>query len=119
MISVEQEDGLSVVGIFGEFELADYKRFEHEVTAQLARQGRLSLLVDLRDMLGVTVDVALEDIRFTREHAGDTGRIAILSERDSVAWTAFLSQWLVAAEIRVFDEESAAREWLLAATNPG
>jgi hypothetical protein len=115
MISVQHEDNVTVVGVFGEFELADYKRFEEEVIQQLARQGKLSLLIDLRDMLGVTVDVAIEDIRFTREHARDIGRIALLSERDSVAWTALMSQWIVDTEIRVFDDEAAAREWLAGA----
>jgi hypothetical protein len=118
MISVQHEDSITVVGVFGEFELADYKRFEEEVLQQLARHGQLSLLIDLRDMLGVTVDVALEDIRFTREHAKDIGRIAILSERDSVAWTALLSQWIVDTQIRVFDDEAGARDWLASASNP-
>lgn len=116
MISVQHEDGLTVLGIFGAFELADYKRLEQEVREQLARRGQLNVLLDLRDMLSVTVDVALEDLRFTREHAKDIGRIAILSERDSVAWTAFLSQWLVEARIRVFDDETTAREWLVSAS---
>ncbi len=118
MISVQHEGNISVVGVYGEFELADYQRFEAEVIAQIGRQGRLSLLMDLRDMLGATLDVAVEDIRFTRKHAKDIGRIAILSDRDSVAWTALLSQWIVDTEIQVFDDEAAAREWL-ATADPG
>src|SRR5512144_2898909 len=98
MISVQHEGNISVVGVYGEFELADYQRFEAEVIAQIGRQGRLSLLMDLRDMLGATLDVAVEDIRFTRKHAKDIGRIEILSDRDSVAWTALLSQWIVDTE---------------------
>lgn len=112
MISVEHEGEVSVVGVFGEFELADYRRFEDEVIRQLDQRGRLSLLVDLRDMVGLTVDVALEDIRFTRKHAHAIGRIAVLSERSSVAWTALLSQLFVDTEIHVFDDEPTARAWL-------
>ncbi|MCC7546473.1 MAG: STAS/SEC14 domain-containing protein [Burkholderiales bacterium] len=115
MISIEHEEDISIVAVFGEFELADYRRFEDEVIAQLERGGRVSLLMDLRDMVGLTVDVALEDIRFTRAHAHAIGRVAILSERGSVAWTALLSQLFVDTEIRVFDTEPAAREWLAAA----
>ncbi len=119
MISIEHEDSsLSIVGIFGEFELADYHRFEDEVIAQLSRRGRIDLLMDLRDMVGVTVDVAVEDFRFTRAHADSVGRVAILSERDSVAWTALLSQLFVKTEIRVFDTEPAAREWLAGSRDP-
>jgi len=112
MISIQQEGNLVVAAVFAEFELADYRRFEDEVMQHIARQGRVDLLIDLRDMLGRTVDVALEDIRFTREHAHDIGRIAILSERDSVAWTALLAQLLVDTEIKVFDDEALARAWL-------
>ncbi|HEY7758130.1 MAG TPA: STAS/SEC14 domain-containing protein [Burkholderiales bacterium] len=112
MISVQHEGSLTVAAVFGEFELADYRRFEEEVIRQIAQQGQLSLLIDLRDMLGFTVDVALEDIRFTREHARDIGRIAILSERDAVAWSTLLAQLFVDTEMRVFDDEALARAWL-------
>jgi hypothetical protein len=51
-------------------------------------------------------------LRFTREHAHDVGRVAILSEDDAVVWTALLSELFVRADIRVFDAETLAREWL-------
>lgn len=112
MISIEHDDKLTVVGVFGEFKIADYTRFEEEVSKQLAQHGTMNLLIDLRDMLGFTLDVALEDLKFAREHAHDVGRIAILSERDWVAWMTLLSRLFMDAEIRVFDSEPDAREWL-------
>ena len=78
----------------------------------MKRLGKIDLLVDLRGMLGYTLDVALEDLRFSRAHARDVGRVAILSEDDSMIWTALLSELFVRAEIRVFDDEADAREWL-------
>ncbi len=114
MISIQNEGNLGVVGVFGEFELADYKRFEEEVARQLKAQGRVNLLVDLRDMVDYTVDVALEDIRFTRAHAHERGRIAILSERETVRWMALLSQLFLDADVQVFGDEAAARDWLAA-----
>jgi SpoIIAA-like len=112
MISIEHEDRLTIVGVFGEFELADYRRFEEEVGAQLKAQGRLSLLIDLTGMLEYTLDVALEDIRFAREHAGDVGRIAIISNQDLVAWLALLTSLFIEADVKVFDSEEQARKWL-------
>ena len=114
MIAIQNEGSLGIVAVFGEFELADYKRFEEEVARQLKAQGRVNLLVDLRDMVDYTVDVALEDIRFTRAHAHERGRIAILSERETVRWIALLSQLFLDADIQVFGDEAAAREWLAA-----
>ncbi|NIO41997.1 MAG: STAS/SEC14 domain-containing protein [Burkholderiales bacterium] len=112
MISIEHEDKLTVVGVFGEFHVDDYRKFEQEVGAQLKAQGRLNLLIDFRGMLKYTIDVALEDIRFAREHANDVGRIAIISDQDLVAWMAFLTALFVEADIRVFDSEDIARNWL-------
>ncbi|HTT39204.1 MAG TPA: STAS/SEC14 domain-containing protein [Burkholderiales bacterium] len=112
MISIEREDGVIVVGVFGELTLADYQRFEHEVVGQLQTAGRMNLLIDLRDMLDYTVDVMWEDIKFTRNHSHDVGRIAVLSDAQWVAWSAWLSQLFVDAEIHVFDDEGSARAWL-------
>ncbi len=112
MITIQHENTLTVVGIFATFEVEDFRRIETEIEQQLRAHGQIDLLVDLRGMLGYTLDTALEDIRFTREHARDVGRVAILSEDNSVVWTALLSRLFVKAEIRVFDTESGAREWL-------
>jgi hypothetical protein len=112
MISIQREEGLIVVGVFGELTLADYRRFEQEVAEQLHQAGRVDLLVDLRDMLDYTLDVVWEDIKFTRSHSHDAGRIALLSDAQWVAWSAWLSQLFVDPEIRVFDDESLARAWL-------
>lgn len=115
MITVQHEGQLTIIGVFGTFEIEDFKRIESEVEQQLRSLGKIDLMVDLRGMLDYTLDVAIEDIRFTREHARDVGRIAILSDRDSVVWTALLSRLFVRAEIQVFDNEDGAREWLVPA----
>ena len=112
MITIQHEGGLTVVGVFARLEIADFRRLEDEIESQLRLPGRLDLLVDMRGMLGYTLDVAFEDLRFTRQHANDVGRIAILSENDGVIWTALLSELFVRAQLRVFDDERLAREWL-------
>ena len=114
MITIQHEGRLSVIGIFARLELADFRKIEDEIQRQLDAVGQIDLLVDLRGMVGYTLDVALEDIRFVREHARDIGRIAILSEKDSVVWAALLARLFVRAEIHVFDSESGARDWLAA-----
>ncbi len=117
MISIQREGRLVVVGVFGELTLADYQRFESEVVEQLNKAGRFDLLIDLRDMLGYTVDVVWEDVKFTRSHSHDIGRIALLSDAQWVAWSAWLSQLFVDAEIGVFDDETLARGWLEASAS--
>jgi len=112
MITIQHEGRLSVIGIFVTLEVADFRRLEKEVEQQLRSHGRIDLLVDLTGMTGYTLDAALEELKFSYEHARDVGRIALLSEQDSVVWNALLQRLFVQAEIRVFDNEALAREWL-------
>ena len=112
MITIQHEGKLTVATVMGEFKIADYRQFEDEVGAQLKRVGKINLLIDLRGMLDYTLDVALEDIRFAREHAHDMGRIAIISDQDMVAWIALLTDLFIDTEILVFDDEGMARDWL-------
>ncbi len=112
MVTIQHEGSLTVAGIFARLEIADFQRLETEIESQLGRLGKVDLLLDLREMLGYTLDVALEDLRFSREHARAVGRVAILSEDTSIVWTALLSDLFVRAHIRVFDDETQARKWL-------
>jgi len=112
MITIQHEGNLTVAGIFARLEIADFRRLENEIENQLKLLGKIDLLVDLRGMLGYTLDVALEDLRFTGAHARAVGRVAILSEDDAMVWTALLSELFVRAEIRLFDDEGVARKWL-------
>jgi hypothetical protein len=112
MISIDHGPNLIAVTVFGEFTLADYKEFEELVNFKVKFEGAVNLLFDLREMAGFTLDVAWEEIKFSRQHADDFGRIAILTRDQWITWSAWLSQMFVHAEIRVFDDETEARDWL-------
>ena len=114
MISTENTEKMVAVTVFGEFTLADYKEFEDVVNYHIQFEGQVDLLFDLRQMVGFTLDVAWEEIKFSREHAGDFRRIAVLTEDQWLTWSAWVSQLFVSAEVRVFDDEDAARAWLAA-----
>ena len=112
MITTDHKDKLVSIAVLGEFTLADFRELEELVTYKLKFEGPLNVFMDLRQMAGATVDVALEEIRFTRQHAGDFGRVAVLSDSQWVTWSAWLNQAFVSAEVRVFDDEGDARTWL-------
>ena len=103
------------VTVYGEFTLADYKEFEAMVGDTVSVDGAIDLLFDLRQMADFTLDVAWEDIVFARAHANDFRRIAVLTHSQWVAWSAWLSQIFVRAEMQVFEEQDEARSWLDAA----
>lgn len=114
MITIDHNDNLISVTVLGEFTIADYKEFEELVNYKVRFEGPVNLFFDLREMAGFTLDVAWEEIKFTREHAHDFGRIAVLTKDQWITWSAWLTQIFVDAEVLVFDDEGEARSWLAA-----
>ena len=112
MIVTQHQPKRVNVTVYGEFTLADYKEFEAMVNDTISADGTVDLLFDLREMADFTLDVAWEDIVFARAHANDFRRIAVLTHSQWVAWSAWLSQIFVEAQMKVFDDESEARGWL-------
>jgi hypothetical protein len=112
MITVIPESHLITVTVFAEFTLADYKEFEAAALKALATDNPISLLFDLRDMTGYTVDLAWEEIRFTRSHRRDFDKIAVVTTDQWVIWSTWLSQLFVDTDLEVFEEPQAALAWL-------
>ena len=112
MIAIDHKGNLVSVTILGEFVLSDYKEFEDMVRETLVPGGRVSLLIDLRQMADFTLDVAWEDIKFTRSHPNDFDKIAVVTTSQWVIWSAWLSQAFINADLQVFDDEAEARGWL-------
>lgn len=98
--------------MYGEFTLADYKEFEELVNFKVKFEGPVNLLFDLRQMADFTLDMAWEEIKFSRAHSHDFGKVAVLTDSQWVTWSAWLSQAFVDADIEVFDDEQEARGWL-------
>lgn len=112
MITMDHQRNLLSVAVLGEFALADFKEFEDLVRAKAPAAGPLNLFFDLRQMADFTLDVAWEEIRFSRQHPHDFGRVAVLTDSQWVTWSAWLSQAFVDADIVVFADEVEARAWL-------
>jgi hypothetical protein len=112
MIAIDRSGKLVTVTVLGEFVLADYKEFEDMVRSTLVPGGKVNLLIDLRQMTGFTVDVAWEDIKYTRSHPNDFDKIAVVTDSQWVIWSAWLSQMFINADLQVFDDREEARGWL-------
>ena len=116
MIVIDHQKERVNVAVFGEFTLADYREFEEVVNYKIRFEGPVDLLFDLSQMAGLTLDVMWEEIKFSRQHAGDFRRIAVLTQDQWLTWSAWVSQLFVTAEVKVFDDEDEARAWLAADT---
>jgi hypothetical protein len=111
MIVTQHQPRRVEVNVYGEFTLADYREFE-DMVDKFKFEGPVDLLFDLREMADFTLDVAWEDIVFARAHANDFKRIAVLTQSQWVAWSAWLSRIFVHAQMQVFGDEAEARAWL-------
>lgn len=112
MITIDHDAQCVNLAVIGEFTLEDFTEFEEYLIAHDLFDGSHSLLFDLREMLGFTVDLALEEVRFTRLHGGDFKKIAVVTDSQWVAWSTWLEKAFLQAELRVFDDIEEARAWL-------
>lgn len=112
MIAINVKDNVISMSVLGRFTLDDYKEFEEAVLYGIRFQGVVNLLIDLRDMLSFSLDVAWEEMKFSREHANDFDRVAILTSNEWIAWSAWINRIFVDAEIRLFDDLEGADAWL-------
>lgn len=112
MINTEHTDKMVAVAVFGEFTLADYKEFEEVVNFKVRFEGPVDLYFDLSQMADLTIDVAWEEIKFSRAHPDDFKRVAVVTDSQWVTWSAWLSQTFVSADVEVFDNADEANSWL-------
>ncbi len=112
MITIQQTANLVNIAVLGEFTLADFKQFEEQALYKLETPGELNLLFDLRDMIGYTLDVAWEELKFfRREHNHDFSKIAVVTSNQWQTWQAWLSRLFVDADIRAFEYYEEALAW--------
>lgn len=112
MITINNEaPELVSAAVLGEFTLKDFEELESAVEHALKFQGRTNLLVDLRDMASFTLDVAWEEIRFTRQHARDFERFALVAGSEWQEWSAWLTRLFTEADMQVFEEYEPALAW--------
>ncbi|MGB8337433.1 MAG: STAS/SEC14 domain-containing protein [Burkholderiales bacterium] len=114
MITVTNTDKLVTVTVLGEFTLTDFKQFEEAVEYAIKFQGKVNLLLDLSEMSAYTIDVAWEEIKFSRAHKADFEKVAVISSDQWTIWSAWVTKLFVDAEILVFDDSEPAGEWVAA-----
>lgn len=112
MIVINENKDLLEMHVYGELTLADYREFETAVGRELRKAPKIRLLLDLANMAGYTLDVAWEEIRFTRTHAHDFRRIAIVSDTQWAPWLSWINAAFSDAETRIFDSNEEALAWL-------
>lgn len=115
MILTDRQPHRVEVTVLGEFTLSDFKEFEvlfDEVHGDASSEVAVDLYFDLREMAGFTVDVAWEELAFSRAHGKEFRRIAVVAEHRWEAWAVWLTKVSANAELCVFADDVGARAWL-------
>ena len=112
MLTVEQKDDLVSVSVMGELMLEDFREFESVVVSELEQYDHVDVLLDLSSMTGFSIDVAWEDLKFTREHDRDFRRIAVVTTEQWVSWLVWLNGAFSGAQVQTFPERDDAEHWL-------
>lgn len=112
MISIQNTDYGLDVAIFNEFTLDDFKAFEQAILTRVKQGDRPSLLIDLTNVLDFTIDMAIEELRFTFEHDSEIGKIAIAVTDTWMNIAAHLAGWFVENTLKYFDNAEEARAWI-------
>ncbi len=112
MINITIENNLVEAAVLGKFTLTDFRDFEEKLLGDLRFQGGVNVLIDLRDMLSFTVDVAWEEIRFSRKHAREFGKIAIVTSSQWQTWSVWFTSLFAGVDVDIFDNINSAEAWL-------
>jgi len=112
MITIKETGDLIEMGIYTRFTQADYREFEQAVSRELKQAPKLRLLLDFTGMIDYTIDVAWEEVKFTRAHAHDFRRIAVVTPGQWIPWLAWIGTAFTDAEVRHFEDSRLAMAWL-------
>ena len=112
MIAIEEVKDLLKVSVYGELALADFRRLERAVLGELRNRPQVKLLLDLRAMTGYTLDVAWEELKFTRAHPHDFRRIAVVTAQEWAPWLSWVAAAFSDAEVMLFEDPAPAEAWI-------
>lgn len=112
MIAADHYDNIVALTVFGEFTLEDLQEVEQLIEDKLRFMGAVYLLFDLREMASFTLDVAWEEVQFSRKHEYEIDRIAVVTHNQWLSWSAWIAQIFTETDVRVFDEPDDDRFWL-------
>lgn len=112
MISISHEPLYTHAVVFEQFTLQDYKEFESNVLYDIRFHGKARLLLDLSQMDGYTIDMALEEIRFSKENRQNFEKVAVVSDDQWVVWSVWINKVIAESEIEIFPDIQSAQLWL-------
>jgi hypothetical protein len=94
----------------------DYRTFVPRVDAEIAKEGKVSILAQFHDFHGWDARALWDDIKFSTTHCTRIKRIALVGDKAWEKWMAVVCQPFTMAKVKYFDaaQLDAAKAWLAA-----
>ena len=110
----EPNDNYVEVRLSERISTKDYENFLPVIDKEIARCGRICLLVIMENVDGWDVGTGWEETKFMFSRFSKIDRVGIVGASELQKWMAFFSKPFTMAEIRYFthEEESEARKWV-------
>lgn len=112
MIVINAEEGIIEAHGYGRLTLSDLQALEAASTNNINNTKATSLLLDVRNAEGASLDAILEEWRFAHRHSNDFNKIAIVSEHHLVDLAGCISKVFFAADVEVFESDKEAKTWI-------
>ncbi|WP_158260072.1 STAS/SEC14 domain-containing protein [Zobellella endophytica] len=103
------------IKIYGDIAYDDFRAMEQQLEQTLATMDRprIKALVDMIDFGGWEARAFWEDIRFTRKHGDEFGKLAIVGVEFKEKLMARVADWfLLSSQVEYFEHLDQARAWL-------
>ena len=102
----------AVMRVQGKLTEQDYEATMPQLEEAIRRAGKLRLLITLSDFHGWTPSALMDDLKFDMRHRKDFDRMAIVGEKTWQKLGTKISAPFFGGEVRWFDQEEPARDWL-------
>lgn len=92
----------------------DYKSFVPIIDAEIAKEGKVNVLAQMRDFHGWDAKALWDDLKFSATHCNSIRKVAIIGEKTWEKWMAVICKPFTMAKVRYFDisQIDAAKAWL-------
>ena len=110
----EPNDNYVEVRLSERISTKDYENFLPVIDKEIARCGRICLLVIMENIKGWDVGTGWEETKFMFSRFAKIDRVGIVGASELQKWMAFFSKPFTMAEVKYFthDEEAEARKWV-------
>lgn len=110
----EPNDNYVEVRLSERISTKDYENFLPVIDKEIARCGRICLLVIMENVDGWDVATGWEETKFMFSRFSKIDRVGIVGASELQKWMAFFSKPFTMAEVKYFthEEETEARKWV-------